>query len=76
MLISGATLLGIAGVLAVIVIVMFCNFRARIKKGAYQNIAKQTFSANPQTFYNPIIVYPNQTRYTQGGKVNDPTNLS
>jgi hypothetical protein len=35
LLIAGSTLLGLGGLLAIFVLVMFFNFRARVKRGAY-----------------------------------------
>jgi hypothetical protein len=66
MLIAGATLLGVAGLMAIFVLVMFCNFRARIKKGGYANMpyVPQPISNQP-AYGNPIVVYSDQYNQPQ-----------
>lgn len=73
-MITGSSLIGLGGLLAIFVFVMFCNFRSKIKRGVYNHMVCPQYQGLNQPLYgNPVIVYSDQQvqpQFHAGNQIN------
>lgn len=75
-IIAGGSLTGVGFFLAIFVFIMFCNFRGKIRNGAYLGMAQPIQpnayqgAYNPNYAPNPVIIYSDQPSNQTANHVN------